>query len=154
MNEIVGDIWTFHDGNFIVIPTNGDWNRRGDAVMGRGLALQAATRFPHLPQQLGDSLKSFGNHVHLFGDFRIITFPVKHHWHDNANIKLIEASSRELKLMIKMIVDLGFTGTIYMPHVGCGYGRLSWPIVKPVVERNLGDLKNITVCDNSLDNRC
>ena len=59
-----GDLWQFYAvGEVIAIPTNGIVKSNGDAVMGAGLAKDAASRFPDLPKWLGDRLKQFGNAI-------------------------------------------------------------------------------------------
>lgn len=64
MRECRGNLWRFHrDGAWIVVPTNGLVRRDGYAVMGRGVAAQAAQRFPTLQATLGGLLMSRGNHV-------------------------------------------------------------------------------------------
>ncbi|MGH7181732.1 MAG: ADP-ribose-binding protein [Nitrospiraceae bacterium] len=131
MQGIKGNIWTFHPANWIVIPTNGSIKKDGCAVMGRGLALDASRRYPLFPQQLGQVLKQVGNHNAVWAAFKIITFPVKHEWHEEADITLIEES-------MKNLITVPF-GDIYMPRVGCGNGRLKWEDVKPIIEQYVDD---------------
>src|SRR3990172_5870402 len=60
LDVIRGDIWVEYNRRSdarLVIPTNGIVNRFGAAVMGRGLALQVARRFPNVPTALGRALK-------------------------------------------------------------------------------------------------
>jgi len=50
MQEITGDIWEQHKlGRWIVITTNGAIKNDGSCVMGRGVAKQAADKYPELP---------------------------------------------------------------------------------------------------------
>lgn len=53
MEKKKGNIWDFFRDHAIVIPTNIGWTKAGENVMGRGLAKQAAKRFPDLPKVLG-----------------------------------------------------------------------------------------------------
>ena len=63
MREITGNIWDFYaQGKWIVITTNGNTKSNGEAIMGRGVALEAAQRLPELPQMLGQRLRAGGNH--------------------------------------------------------------------------------------------
>ena len=63
MREVVGDIWDYHaKGHWVGITTNAVTKENGEAVMGRGIALQAAQRFPLLARQLGAKLRHDGNH--------------------------------------------------------------------------------------------
>jgi hypothetical protein len=76
-------------GGYLCITTNGFVKSNGEAVMGRGIAKEAANRFSMLPKLLGDTLRTRGNNVHLFTlleynhqldmylEFLLITFPVK-----------------------------------------------------------------------------
>lgn len=148
MIEKHGDIWdAFADGNWIVITTNGAVTyirkKNGEAVMGRGVALQAKNRFPELPERLAADLKSKGNHVFYYPDLRLIVFPVKDLWHQMAKLSLIETSCQELV----DIMDRQLPGVkeVYLPRPGCGNGRLSWVDVKPVLEKYLDN--RFVVCD-------
>jgi len=62
MKEITGDIWDFYEKGFwIVITTNGNVKDNGEAVMGKGIALQARQRYPLLPSMLGKGILEIGN---------------------------------------------------------------------------------------------
>ena len=139
MREETGDIWeAYNAGCWIVIPTNGFVRNDGTAVMGRGLAWQAKERFPILQLDLGERLKEYGNHVFVFSRYRIITFPVKHKWMEDANVNLIQRSCMEL---MKVVEDAHgvFSLPIYIPRVGCGNGKLDWNNVKPILASSLDD---------------
>jgi O-acetyl-ADP-ribose deacetylase (regulator of RNase III) len=133
-----GNIWRVPT-DVIVIPTNGDVNRHGEAVMGRGLALQAARRYPLLPKVLAHLMRELGNHV--LDAYRprslpiIVTFPVKHHWHHVAQLDLIERSAKELVAL----ADHHEYRRVALPRVGCGNGQLDWKDVRPILERHLDD---------------
>lgn len=144
MIEVTGDIWDYHEqGYWIVITTNGTVRKDGACVMGRGVALQAAKRFPDLPYKLGNFLNEFTNTVKLFAEYRIITFPVKHNWWESAEIHLIEESCRRLRDYAGYFFP-GEQG-IYMVRPGCGSGGLDWKDVKPILEKYLDD-RFIVVC--------
>lgn len=138
MKEATGNIWR-HRTDAIVIPTNGDVNRHGRAVMGRGLALQAARRWALLPKVLADLLREHGNHVmDVYKPRRlptVLTFPVKHHWYDSADLDLIERSAQEL---VALVDRLAYR-QVALPRVGCGNGGLDWKDVRPILERHLDD---------------
>lgn len=136
MIEVEDDLWNYHDIGFpVVITTNGIV--RGESnVMGRGVALQAAQRFPSLPRQLGRTILATGNHVYWFQEFRLLTFPTKHDWHDKSDLTLIERSAYELKRMADRIREK----MIFLPRPGTGSGGLLWSVeVKPVIEPILDD---------------
>lgn len=132
MKEVTGDLWAYHaQGAWVVITTNGIVAARGTAVMGRGVAQQAAQRFPLLPRALAMNLTQSGNHVYAFPFCRVITFPVKAHWRDRAAPGLIRQSVKEL-------VDLVDAGggvplPVYLVRPGCGNGGLRWAAVKPLL---------------------
>lgn len=153
MIEAYGNIWDhYKEYDALVITTNGFVKKNGEAVMGRGIALEAKKRFPWLPKSLGAYLMEFGNHVNYFGadydhytgwSLSIITFPVKPEfgpngipgWKAKADIKLIEQSLIELK---KLVAYMRWE-KILMPRPGCGNGGLEWGQVKPTLEHILDD---------------
>ena len=120
----------------IVITTNGIVKRNGDAVMGAGIALEMAKKFPLFPKVFGDKLKKDGNHVALFyvpqvNGRKVITFPVKNHFKEKASLELIERSCQEL---VKL-ADLYKLTQICLPRPGCGVGGLKWKQVEPILEK-------------------
>ncbi len=148
MKEINDNIWKlWQKGAMIVIPTNGFVKNNGEAVMGRGLAYQASLRFPELPNALGYNIKMYGNKVFIFPQENLFTFPVKHNWWEEANLQLIESSAIQLQQLINKI-ELKIPYPIYIPHVGCGNGKLDWIKVKPIIEKYL-DNEKVIICDRS-----
>ena len=149
MEEVAGDIWEYSAKNkcIVVIPVNGFVKNNGMAVMGRGLAREASKKFPKLPVALGYHIKHYGNDVHYFEDFNIISFPVKYNWWENADIELIRRSSRQLKFLNSDNLFAEHNKLICMPHVGCGNGKLLWKDVKPIIETYLSEFDNIVICD-------
>jgi len=138
MKEIIGDLWDYKDKGYIVITTNGIVNAQDECVMGRGTALQAKTRFKGLAKRIGDNIRLHGNHVDLFltaEGVKIITFPVKHHWAEKADISLIKRSIKELVDLV--VNECGEKSLIFMPRPGCGNGGLNWEAIKPILQRYL-----------------
>ncbi len=130
VQEISGDLWTFHaQGEWVAIPTNGIVNPSGDAVMGAGLAKDAATRHPDLPRLLGQELRRSGNRPYAFPYARIITVPTKHHWQQPSDLQLIVDS---IQAVVRMIEQRNMT-RVYFPRLGCGLGQLSWPDVRSAI---------------------
>lgn len=129
MREVHGDLWP-HPCPIKVITTNGDINAKGAAVMGRGVALQAKTIVPGIEFMLAARIRKHGNHCGIVArqarldgqTLIVISFPVKHHWHERANLDLIERSAIEL---VAGVDRLGFP-EIVMPRPGCGNGGLEW----------------------------
>lgn len=138
IREVQGDFWELYDkrsfDQAFVIPTNGSRNASGNAVMGRGLALDARRRYPQLPYELGKRL-SKENRVYHFPDWQLFTFPVKHTWFENADLHLIGRSCQQLNLQLL----LGNFKDVYIPRVGCGNGKLKWEHVKPVLDKYLDE---------------
>jgi hypothetical protein len=135
MKTITGNIWDYHQkGYWIVIPTNGSINKRSQAVMGRGLALQAKRKFPYLPTALGSEILKTGNQVHEFTDYRIYALPTKHHWQDTkSNLNLIVKGCEQLARMVSE------TRRVYLPYLGCGCGELNWDDVSVTISNILDD---------------
>jgi hypothetical protein len=144
MIEAFGDIWKM-GGDAVVITTNGAVRRDGACVMGRGIAKQAKERYPGLEREIGYNIRLWGNHVARFdpatGDIAygvpvretLYTFPVKHHWKEAADLKLIKRSATELAEMVDE------TAQVLVPRPGCGNGQRSWWEVKPILEPLLDD---------------
>lgn len=60
MRVIKGDLWeeiAENQYSAVLIPTNGLWNRWGEAVMGAGVAFQAKTLYPGIEKILGNFLQ-------------------------------------------------------------------------------------------------
>jgi len=138
MKEINGNIWDEYDkGRWIVITVNGTIRKDGACVMGRGIAKQVAIKFPKFPYILGAAIRKEGNNLFVFGDFRIITFPVKHHWKEQADLELIEKS---LKQLVDWADNPRKHGKFYIVRAGVGNGCRDWETeVKPLYEKYLDD---------------
>ena len=139
MQEIYGDIWEQHKlKRWVVITTNGTVRKDGACVMGRGVAKQAADKFPNLPFKLGEALKVGGNNVHIFDYLKIITLPVKYGWREPADLALIERSLKQLVAWAD--VPPRKHGKFYMVRPGCANGRRDWETeVKPLCVKYLDD---------------
>ncbi len=156
MKEVYGDIWDLADEVLddvgICITTNGYVRKDGKAVMGRGIAKEAAGRFRWLPQTLAEHIKHNGNIVGCWGadydptydkSYFIISFPVKPiygsrgemGWQANADLNIIKQSAEDLMAFPKWQIPK----TILLPRPGCGNGGLKWEQVKPVIEPILDD---------------
>lgn len=149
MEIIKGNIWDYRSKGYIVVPTNGFITKRGEAVMGRGLALQTKQKYPKFPLLLGWHLENIGNVPGYFREYSIITFPVKYYWKAPADLKLITQSAQLLNTVIdpptlKNAATYGISLPVYIPKVGCGCGKLDWSQVKPILEAYC---PNVTVID-------
>ncbi len=138
ITESTGDIWDLaYNDYWRVIPTNGSVNSSGKAVMGRGVALQAAKKFPNLQLDLAEDLHAQGLRTLLYVDRGLIIFPVKFEWSQRASLTLIGKSCDQLKDLL-----YGTQMKIVMPRVGCGNGWLEWSSVKPILELRFEDVQN------------
>jgi len=135
------DIWDYKEeidrgSMMLCITTNGDINKSGYAVMGRGVALQAKTKYPGLASNLGTKIKTWGNAP--FGGVisrvpLLFSFPVKYHWRDGADLSLIKWSTQVLGTYIR--TGMGRNRTVLLPRPGCGNGGLDWEDVEPIISR-------------------
>ena len=124
------------------ITTNGITDKNGNAVMGRGIALQAKNLF-HCEAKLGQYLKTYGNRCFNLGQYKrgneiftLFSFPTKHHWKEDSDITLICKSAEQI---MQMCDKFGIT-KCYLPPVGCGNGNLNWKTtVEPWLSMILDD---------------
>lgn len=137
MQEIRGNLWDFYDrpNHIVCITTNGFVKNDGSAVMGRGCALEATTRFPWMPRALGKHIKEQGNVAHLMYTSEdqtegVFIFPVKHNWWETADLSLIEQSARKLAEYANGATDHIFI----LPKPGCGNGKLDWSLVREQIK--------------------
>ncbi len=128
MIEVRGDMWEL-EADARCITTNGTINRRGECVMGRGVAEQAKRRYPGLAMRVAAHILNEGNVVAWFPDLELFTVPVKPEWWDMADLDLIAASVDRLCYMVEHL-DLK---RVLLPRPGCGYGHLTWEQVGPVI---------------------
>jgi hypothetical protein len=131
MIEITGDVWEFYKQpkSVICIPTNGDINCYGDAIMGRGVAAQAKLRCNFIDTELGGCIIANGNIINWLDHGLVLSFPVKHHWNEKANFDLIQKSRDELKKIATFLDEHKF----YLPRPGCGNGGLDYNDVRPLM---------------------
>ena len=134
MREMQVDIWSYQGQAIIAITTNGSITRDGRAIMGKGVARQAAERFPELRHQLGRLLQVRGNHVHeiMLG---LVSFPVEETPYSLPELRLIRRSAEELRLLAD---QCGWT-QVLVPRPGCGGGGMRWQEVQPVLEEFFDD---------------
>ncbi len=134
MKEVRGNLWDYYgkDGFVVMITTNGTVKRNGCAVMGRGCALEAKQRVPGIDKQLGQLMaRGTRRFCWPLDDGRLMSFPVKHEWHQKADLALIRESARFLTAFAKAHSE---DTTYILPCPGCGNGRLAWESVKPLLD--------------------
>lgn len=134
ITEINKNLWDFDSEVYYrVITTNGNIKMNGEAVMGKGIALQAAQRYPGLPSKLAIHLKIYGNIPKIFAKYKIITFPTKDKWKEKSTYELISNSCDNLVFLCKYFN----IKKIVMPMVGCSNGGLKWVDVKKIIYEKL-----------------
>lgn len=144
MRVIEGNVWDLLTGrDALVVPTNCGWRRNGTAIMGRGLARQAAFRFKGLESDYGWACREYRSKLTAMpGKLRdrsgimmaLVMFPTKLlnsqkpwlSWQNPANLELIERGLQELRRLGPGLVT---DGSIYLPLLGCGEGGLDPEIV-------------------------
>ena len=128
-----------------IIPTNCQVNKNGHAVMGAGLAKQAATRYPDLPKLLGynlDKFMNYGPECYFFKEYKIVAFPTKIHWKDDSDLELIREAAWSLSDFIKNCSHIHLGERFFIPRVGTGLGNLKWEDVKPILDEYLKDYED------------
>jgi len=129
MITIHGDIWKEFEArpeSYLVIPTNVGWKADGENVMGRGLAKQAAEKFPELPGLYGSCCQKYGEEVFVHVGRRIICAPTKplNKEHPHLSWKAF-STFKDVKKSYRQIRDLSQKGlTIVTPLLGAGNGGL------------------------------
>ncbi|NJD91051.1 MAG: ADP-ribose-binding protein [Geobacter sp.] len=129
MLEIEGDIWKYYGQNIIAITVNGSLTRDGRAVMGRGVAKQAADRIPGLAENLGGLITAHGNHVFDLGN-GIVSYPVEETAWSLPDLRIIVRSA----LQLVKLTDVNGWRQVIVPRPGCGGGGLAWHEVRPLLE--------------------
>ncbi len=136
MQEIEGNLWNV-SCDLRLITTNGATRKDGAAIMGRGCALEAKQHFPGIDLKLGRLIREHGNRVMRLAklaDGSVLgSYPVKHHWKEEADPALIERSARQL---VALANKFGHTNVL-LPRPGCGNGKLSWEQVEPILSEIL-----------------
>lgn len=134
MREVAENIWDYLGQGIIAITTNGSLTRDNKAIPGRGVAGQAAERFPGLFSELGQRLRSSGNHVHLLSH-GLVSFPVEETPWSQPDLRLIRRSAEELR----SLADRHGWSVVLVPRPGCGGGGLRWDEVRPLLETCFDD---------------
>lgn len=100
---------------------------------------------PAIEYRLGELLGQYGNRVFRLGALpdgsHGASFPVKHHWREQADLDLIERSAHQL---VELAGKFGYNALF--PRPGCGNGARSWPRdVKPLLEKFLFDERFVVI---------
>ena len=118
--------WDLHAlGHWVLIPTNRQTRRDGTAVMGAGLARQAADRFPDLPVRYGRRLAAGVDRIQV-PDHRLLLAPTKDHWRAPALPHLVDDLLAGAARWAATHPD----DDLVLPSPGWGLGGLPWPQVR------------------------
>jgi O-acetyl-ADP-ribose deacetylase (regulator of RNase III) len=119
-------------------------------VMGKGIALMFKERFDDNYRQYASACKAGQVRTgHMFitepaeldGPRWIINFPTKQHWRSPSKLEWVVEGLQDLRcFLIENKVP-----SIAIPPLGAGNGGLDWELVKPEIERALGDLTDIDI---------
>ena len=137
-----GNMWDiFGKTDLFLITTNPIVKKNGAAVMGAGIAKQAALRFPELPFDFGKLLvqtqENYGyintDIIGVYENQRVGYFMVKEHWAEAAKLDIIAMSVQDLYSSFCLgegdrpyRIDLNFPGI--------GNGKLKREDVLPLLE--------------------
>lgn len=138
---VTGNMWdVFHDTEWFLITTNPIINKQGLAVMGRGIAKEAADRFPRLRLEFAEQLcqrKLRESNVFTIGRYdgtRVGCFMVKNHWKERARLDIIEKSVQDLLSTLATITDIrGYSPRVDLNFPGVGNGGLDKEDVRPLL---------------------
>lgn len=118
--------------------------------MGKGIALQFKQAYPGNFTDYAQACKANkvtpgAMFVHetgnMFNPRYIINFPTKRHWRGKSRIEDIESG---LNALVGEIRRRNIR-SIAIPPLGCGLGGLDWNVVRPMIEKALADVPDVTV---------
>lgn len=67
----------------------------------------------------------------------VMNFPTKLHWRNPSKLEWIRDGLDDLR---RGIEHIGYLKSIAVPALGCQNGKLSWELVRPLIEEKLGGL--------------
>ncbi len=159
MKYVNDELWK-HPGlpGMIVVTTNSMANSKGELVMGRGSAGEAAKRIPGIQRECADAIRSVGVPLDGTADygFLVIRHPTdkkvgfgilqaKRDWRNVSDIETISLSIIMLNTYLKNNPSVQVR-TVF-PGIGCGRFGEGVAIDPKVVKRMLDALPdNLTVC--------
>ena len=156
MRILRGSLWDVELDNCLrVIPVNLGWKTNGENVMGRGVAKQAAEKYPILPSWYGWRCEAMADTklTRLYRYQNLLLFPVKPlfktspqlSWQRRADLTLVEESTKQLA---NFFVGTG-TNHVALPLVGCGNGGLPPLKVLPILQRYLKGDRFLLILTNT-----
>jgi O-acetyl-ADP-ribose deacetylase (regulator of RNase III) len=141
MRQVTGDLFTY-PCDAVVIAINWTTKKNGEAVMGAGVALEAAKRWPWLPGSLGNLIRMSPDRPTLSGVWvteagGLVCLPTKRDWREPADMSLIETGAH----CLAETADRLEWETVALPRLGCGLrtGQLRWEDVEAILAPILDD---------------
>jgi hypothetical protein len=139
MRTLHGDLWSA-DATWRIIPTNLCVRCDGTAVMGAGVALQAARRSPNLSAALGKTIRNTHIWTHAlvfhFPAYALTWLPTKTDWRLPSDLGLIDRGLRQFVADLPSLPEAA-PSPIALPLLGCGLGQLRSSDVLPLPDRLL-----------------
>lgn len=143
MQEVSGDLWEYPaqarciPTNLMTVETKRGRQKQFRAVMGAGVAQAAVTRYPDVDLTLGRLIHEGMRTgvICTIEDEALVAFPTKTHWALPSTLALLAESAQALVTL----ADRQQWTTVVLPRVGCGFGRLAWEVVRPVLATYLDD---------------
>ena len=119
-------------GHLVGFSGNSYINRRGELVMGRGLAHQIKQQIPKIAYRLGAKIKHLGKYLMVKDDnTNIFVFQVKYHYKSQADLELIKESLYQ----IKELAHKNPNTIIHINYPGIGFGKLKITEVEPIINQ-------------------
>lgn len=132
-----GNMWdVFGKTDLFLITTNPIVRKDGAAVMGRGIALEAAKKYPEIQRSFGqwlqatDSCRASCGWICTLEGQDVGYFMVKNHWASNADPSII---SKSVASLLEWMLDFQFE-RIDLNFPGIGNGKLKREDVLPLLE--------------------
>jgi hypothetical protein len=148
----VGNIWDhLHELDVVLVGMNSELDKNGNAIMGKGAALQLKQKWPFLPRVFGKKITQYGFEKGFFGvmtaevpimyngttrNIRVGGLQTKYDWASPARLELIGRSIDVLNQHASRFPRIGIT------YPGTGPGGLPENLVEPSLHRLAS---NITV---------
>lgn len=122
-----------------------------EGVMGKGIAAQFKRAYPSMFEKYSADCEAgrvvLGK-MHIVdlgglvgGPRWIINFPTKKHWRAKSKVGDIQAGLADL---VESLRELAIK-SVAIPPLGCGYGGLSWQVVRPLIEEAMSQLPETEV---------
>lgn len=139
------------EGNLLQAPAEALVNTVNEVgVMGKGIALMFSEAFPENTKAYIEACEA--GHVRIGKMFVtenkdlvhphwIINFPTKKHWRGPSRIEWIKEGLKDLGRVIR---SKGIR-SVALPPLGCGNGKLEWPVVRSEIEKALGGLPDVEI---------